>query len=137
MNRRIICWITPDLATLLAAKYAIRDNADAVRPLPLIVAAHRCMRFEMLEQAYRYLRRPITLVAPGNFASFHLEGDVHVHGVPVDEPRAFASIQSKSSVPCMSPLADRALRRADCIELAGRDHLAEFPALRGFAVRAA
>jgi hypothetical protein len=51
-----------------------------------------------------------------------MPGDVHVWGIAADEQQTHEEIQSVfPSRAVASVLADRALRRADCIELVRRD----------------
>ncbi|ABO60577.1 hypothetical protein LA345_38815 (plasmid) [Burkholderia vietnamiensis] len=137
-HRRIVCWLAIDPCALVAAKLAIRENDAQANPLPLVVVAHRLFGDEFIEQAARYLGVPVISASSAKWLSFDMPGDVHVWGVPVEEQRAHADIQSAfPSRSFASVLADRALRREDCIELARRAGFTFAPSPYANAPRAA
>jgi hypothetical protein len=126
-HQRIVCWIGLDSASIIAAKLAIRENSHESNPLPVVVVAHRYIGNAALEEAAGFLGMPITVLSPSQFISFDMPGDVHVWGVCADEQDAHENLQSCfPSRAIASVLADRALRRADCIELARRAGLSWF-----------
>jgi hypothetical protein len=126
-HERIVCWIGLDSASIIAAKLAIRENSHESNPLPVVVVAHRYIGNAALEEAMNYLGIPVTVLSPSQFLSFDKPGDVHVWGVPADEQDAHDNLQTLfPSRAIASVLADRALRRGDCIELARRAGLSWF-----------
>jgi len=125
-DRRIICWLTNDPASLVAAKCAIRAN-DVGNPLPLIVVAFAGhIRPSALALTMQWLQVPVVLVAsPAEAARYCLKHDAHVIGVPVDEQaRHTEYCQKYPDMEVISVLADRALTRADCVELVTRASVA-------------
>jgi hypothetical protein len=121
MTRRIVCWLAVDACALVAAKLAIRENDARPDPLPLVVVAHRLFGHAFIEQAANYLGVPVVAASSAQWLSVPMPDDVHVWGVPVDEQRGHDDLQE--AFPrwrIASVLADRALRREDCVELAHR-----------------
>ena len=117
MTRRIVCWLTPDPCSLVAAKLAIRENEQ--HGLPLVVVSERTWIFRDLTSAVRYLGVPVVVVLPHERTLYCRLNDVHVFGIPVDEQSRYDSLVS--GVPkILEVLADRALTRADCLELLRR-----------------
>jgi hypothetical protein len=126
-HSRIVIALGLDACSIIAAHFAIRENEQSANPLPVVVLAPRCIGVAAIEQATRYLGIPITSVSIREFLKFNAPGDVHVWGVPADDQDGHADMQGIFTTRAFaSVLADRALRRADCEELARRAGLSWF-----------
>jgi hypothetical protein len=123
MTRRIVCWITKDPATIVAAKLAMRENDAPENGLPLVVVATGAPRAARpwFVSALQYLGAPVINLRPHEERFYRLRDDVHVIGVPVDEQGRYDAWMARwKGAPVLSVLADRALRREDCMTLARR-----------------
>jgi hypothetical protein len=137
-HRRIVCWLALDACSLVAAKLAIRENDTQADSIPLVVVAHRLYGHAYIEQAARYLGVPVISASSAQWLNYDAPGDVHVFGVPVEEQREHDDLQSAfPSRKLASVLADRALRREDCIELCRRAGIAFAPSPYANVLRAA
>ena len=126
-HSRIVIALGLDACSIMAAHFAIRENEQSKNPLPVVVLAPRCIGMAAMEQATKYLGIPVTSVSIREFLKFNAPGDVHVWGVAVDDQDAHDDMQNYfTNRSFASPLADRALRRADCEELARRAGLSWF-----------
>lgn len=112
MTRRIVCWLTKDRASAIAAKLAIRENEQ--HKLPLVVVTECDTRMPpWLAESLELLGVPVVR------AAYHRDlytrhDDVHVIGVPVDEQGRYDALTVKwKGAPLLEVLADRALRRDD------------------------
>lgn len=134
MTRRIVCWLTDDPASLVAARLVIRENAQQARPLPLVVIAPRTdIDADYLRDAIEWLGVPVALIdepastfreplaGGAQAARYRLPDDAHVLGIPVDEQARYdAFVHDREGVLVYAALADRALTRADCMTLVQR-----------------
>lgn len=122
-NRRVVCWLTNDPASIVAAKLAIRAN-DFLDPMRLVVVANTgALPEKVMDMAMRWLGVPIVMLATQADADrYFLPYDRHVIGIPVDEQAMHDEIQKNfPEMLLVSILADRSLTRADCIELVARE----------------
>jgi hypothetical protein len=126
-HQRIVIALGLDAPSIIAAHFAIRENEQSGNPLPVVVLACRCIGSAAMEQAAKYLDMPITSVSIREFLRFNQPGDVHVWGIAADEQDTHDATQTNFPARSFaSVLADRALRRADCEELARRAGLTWF-----------
>lgn len=122
-NRRVVCWLENDPASIVAAKLAIRAN-DFLEPIPLVIVAKAgALPAKVLDMAMRWLDMPIVMLASQADADrYFLQHDRHVVGIPVDEQARHDELQTMfPAMMLVSILADRSLTRADCIELVARE----------------
>jgi hypothetical protein len=122
MNRRIVCWLTNDPCSLVAAKLAIRENDALANPLPLaVVNEGGNVKGEHLEACAAWLGVPVVQANACKAELYRLAGDVHVIGVPREEQGRYDEFMAAhEGVPVLAVLADRGLSRDDCIELVTR-----------------
>jgi hypothetical protein len=126
-HTRIVIALGLDACSIIAAHFAIRENEQSANPLPVVLLAPRCIGMAAMEQATKYLGIPVTSVSIREFLKFNAPGDVHVWGIAADDQDAHDDMQNYFKARSFaSVLADRALRRDDCEELARRAALTWF-----------
>jgi hypothetical protein len=133
MTRRIVCWLTDDPASAVAAKLAIRENESVGMPLVAVTVGSRVKPW--LASTMHYIGVPVVCCPDAQTWRYKRPGDVHVIGVPVDEQGRWDRLQEQwAGALLLSNLADRGLTRADCLELWSRSN---HPRCRGFMRRSA